>query len=113
MILLGLLNARLVRRIPVHRLLVLGLGSSTVAAVILVVVVADGLSVLAVLPPLFLRGGQPWPDLGQRDGARSEAGTRQPGRRLRCSAHACSAGGSWCPRSWLLVVKELRFQWRR
>ncbi len=54
MILLGLLNARLVRRFPVHRLLVLGLGSSTVAAVILVVVVADGLSVLAVLPPLFL-----------------------------------------------------------
>jgi MFS transporter, DHA1 family, multidrug resistance protein len=54
MILLGLLNARLVRRFPVHRLLVLGLGSSTVAAVILVVVVAAGLSVLAVLPPLFL-----------------------------------------------------------
>jgi DHA1 family bicyclomycin/chloramphenicol resistance-like MFS transporter len=54
MILLGLLNARLVRRFPVHRLLVLGLGSSTVAAVILVVVVAGGLSVLAVLPPLFL-----------------------------------------------------------
>jgi DHA1 family bicyclomycin/chloramphenicol resistance-like MFS transporter len=54
MILLGLLNARLVRRFSVHRLLVLGLGSSTVAAVILVVVVADGLSVLAVLPPLFL-----------------------------------------------------------
>jgi DHA1 family bicyclomycin/chloramphenicol resistance-like MFS transporter len=54
MILLGLLNARLVRRFSVHRLLVLGLGSSTVAAVILVVVVADGLSVLAVLPALFL-----------------------------------------------------------
>jgi DHA1 family bicyclomycin/chloramphenicol resistance-like MFS transporter len=54
MILLGLLNARLVRRFPVHRLLVLGLGSSTVAAVILFVVVAGGLSVPAVLPPLFL-----------------------------------------------------------
>jgi len=54
MILLGLLNARLVRRLPVHRLLVLGLASSAVAAVILVVVVAGGCSVPAVLPPLFL-----------------------------------------------------------
>ena len=54
MIVLGLLNARLVRRFPVRRLLVIGLAASTVAAVILVVVVAAGLGVLAVLPPLFL-----------------------------------------------------------
>ena len=54
MIVLGLLNARLVRRFPVRRLLLIGLVASTVAAVILVVVVAGGLGVLAVLPPLFL-----------------------------------------------------------
>ena len=54
MIVLGLLNARLVRRFPVRRLLLIGLGASTTAAVILVVVVAGGLGLLAVLPPLFL-----------------------------------------------------------
>jgi MFS transporter, DHA1 family, multidrug resistance protein len=54
MILLGLLNARLVRRFPIRRLLVLGLAASTVAAVVLVVMVACGLGVLAVLAPLFL-----------------------------------------------------------
>jgi MFS transporter, DHA1 family, multidrug resistance protein len=54
MILLGFLNARLVRRFPVHRLLVIGLLGSTVAAAILVVMVAGGLGVFAVLPPLFL-----------------------------------------------------------
>jgi MFS transporter, DHA1 family, multidrug resistance protein len=54
MIVLGLLNARLVRLIPVRRLLLVGLAASAVAAVILVVVVAAGLGVLAVLPPLFL-----------------------------------------------------------
>ncbi len=54
MIVLGLLNARLVRRFPVRRLLLIGLVASTVAAAILVVVVAGGLGVLAVLPPLFL-----------------------------------------------------------
>ena len=54
MIVLGLLNARLVRRFPVRRLLLIGLVASTAAAVILVVVVAGGLGLLAVLPPLFL-----------------------------------------------------------
>ncbi len=55
MIVLGLLNARLVRRYPVRSLLVIGLVASTVAAAILLVVVAGaGLGLLAVLPPLFL-----------------------------------------------------------
>src|SRR5688572_27620230 len=56
MILLGLLNARLVRRFPVRRLLVLGLIGSSAAAVVLVLVVTAGtsLGLLAVLPPLFL-----------------------------------------------------------
>jgi MFS transporter, DHA1 family, multidrug resistance protein len=56
MIALGLLNARLVRRFPTRRLLMAGLVGSSVAAVVLVVVVTAGssLGVLAVLPPLFL-----------------------------------------------------------
>jgi DHA1 family bicyclomycin/chloramphenicol resistance-like MFS transporter len=56
MVLLGLLNARLVRRFPVRRLLLVGLAASSLAAVVLVLVVTagDGLGVLAVLPPLFL-----------------------------------------------------------
>jgi DHA1 family bicyclomycin/chloramphenicol resistance-like MFS transporter len=56
MIVLGLLNARLVRRFPARRLLLAGLVGSTVAAVVLAVVVTAGgsLGVLAVLPPLFL-----------------------------------------------------------
>ena len=54
MIVLGLLNARLVRRFPVRRLLVVGLASSTVAAVVLVVAVLAGSSLVAVLAPLFV-----------------------------------------------------------
>jgi MFS transporter, DHA1 family, multidrug resistance protein len=56
MIALGLLNARLVRRLPVRRLLVLGLVGSSAAAAVLVLVVTAGasLGLLAVLPPLFL-----------------------------------------------------------
>jgi DHA1 family bicyclomycin/chloramphenicol resistance-like MFS transporter len=56
MIVLGLLNARLVRRFPTRRLLVAGLLGSSAAAVVLVVVVTAGasLGVPAVLPPLFL-----------------------------------------------------------
>jgi DHA1 family bicyclomycin/chloramphenicol resistance-like MFS transporter len=54
MIGLGLLNARLVRRWPVRSLLLVGLVASTVAAVILVVVVAGAGTLLAVLVPLFL-----------------------------------------------------------
>jgi MFS transporter, DHA1 family, multidrug resistance protein len=56
MIALGLLNARLVRRFPVRRLLVLGLAGSSAAAAVLVLVVTAGasLGLLAVLPPLFL-----------------------------------------------------------
>jgi MFS transporter, DHA1 family, multidrug resistance protein len=54
MILLGLLNACPVSRFAVRRLLVLSLAASTVAAVIMVVMVACGLGVLAVLAPLFL-----------------------------------------------------------
>lgn len=56
MIVLGLLNARLVRRHPTRRLLMVGLVGSSVAAVVLAVVVTAGasLGVVAVLPPLFL-----------------------------------------------------------
>jgi MFS transporter, DHA1 family, multidrug resistance protein len=56
MVLLGLLNARLVRRFEVRRLLVVGLIGSTVAgAALLLAVAADGpLGLLAVLPPLFV-----------------------------------------------------------
>ncbi len=56
MVAIGLINARLVRRFAVRRLLVAGLVGSSAAAVVLVVVVTAGagLGVLAVLPPLFL-----------------------------------------------------------
>lgn len=55
MVLLGLWNARLVRKHSVRRLLIVGLaGSSVAAAVLLIVVCAPTLSVLAVLPPLFI-----------------------------------------------------------
>ena len=55
MVALGLLNARLVRRIAVRRLLVVGLAVSTLAAVALVVVVAGtGAGLLVVLPLLFV-----------------------------------------------------------
>ena len=54
MIVLGLLNARLVRRFPVRRLLVVGLAASTVAAAVLLIVVLTGASLVAVLAPLFV-----------------------------------------------------------
>lgn len=56
MVVIGLLNARLVRRFAVRHLLVAGLLVSSAAAVVLVVVVTAGagLGVLAVLPPLLL-----------------------------------------------------------
>jgi DHA1 family bicyclomycin/chloramphenicol resistance-like MFS transporter len=58
MIVLGLVNARLVRRIPVRRLLMVGLVASSVAGVALLLVLGtplgDGLGVVAVLIPLFL-----------------------------------------------------------
>jgi len=54
MVVLGLLNARLVARCPVRRLLVVGLAASTVAAVVLVLGAAVGAGVLAVLVPLFV-----------------------------------------------------------
>jgi MFS transporter, DHA1 family, multidrug resistance protein len=56
MVVLGLLNARLVRRFEVRRLLVVGLIGSSVAAAVLVLAVTVGgtLSLLAVLPPLFV-----------------------------------------------------------
>ena len=53
-IVLGLLNARLVRRFPVRRLLVVGLAASTVAAAVLLVAVLTGASLVAVLAPLFV-----------------------------------------------------------
>jgi DHA1 family bicyclomycin/chloramphenicol resistance-like MFS transporter len=56
MVVVGLVNARLLRRFAVRRLLVAGLLTSSAAAVVLVVVVTAGagLGVLALLPPLFL-----------------------------------------------------------
>src|SRR3954447_15932877 len=56
MVVFGLLNARLVRRFEVRRLLVIGLVGSSVAAAVLVLAVTAGapLSLLAVLPPLFV-----------------------------------------------------------
>jgi MFS transporter, DHA1 family, multidrug resistance protein len=56
MVVLGLVNARLVARFAVRRLLVLGLAVSSAAAVVLVIGVTAGapLGLLAVLPPLFV-----------------------------------------------------------
>lgn len=56
MVAIGLLNARLVRRFPVRRLLVVGLAASSVAALVLVLAVTAGapLGLVAVLPPLFI-----------------------------------------------------------
>jgi DHA1 family bicyclomycin/chloramphenicol resistance-like MFS transporter len=54
MIVLGLLNARLVRRFPVRRLLVVGLAAATAAAAVLLVAVLTGASLVAVLAPLFV-----------------------------------------------------------
>src|SRR3954468_1728379 len=56
MVVFGLVNARLVGRFPVRRLLVAGRLASSVAAGVLVLVVTagSGLGVLAVLPPLFV-----------------------------------------------------------
>lgn len=54
MIVLGLVNARLVRRFPVRGLLLVGLVASTVAAALLVGAVLAGLPLVAVLAPLFV-----------------------------------------------------------
>lgn len=55
MIVLGLLNARWVRRYAVRKLLLVGLIGSTVAAAVLLFVVAGtSLGLVAVLPPLFV-----------------------------------------------------------
>jgi DHA1 family bicyclomycin/chloramphenicol resistance-like MFS transporter len=55
LVVLGLLNARLVRRFPVRALLLAGLVAAAVAAVVLLgVVIAGSTSLVAVLIPLFL-----------------------------------------------------------
>jgi DHA1 family bicyclomycin/chloramphenicol resistance-like MFS transporter len=54
MIVLGLLNARLVRRIPVRTLLMLGLIVSSIAAAALLIVSGTTLGAFAVLIPLFV-----------------------------------------------------------
>ena len=55
MIVLGLLNARLVRRFAVRTLLLVGLvGSSGAALVLLAVVAGTSWGLIAVLPPLFV-----------------------------------------------------------
>jgi MFS transporter, DHA1 family, multidrug resistance protein len=55
MIVLGLLNARLVRRFAVRTLLLVGLVGSSVAALVLLAVVAGtSWGLIAVLPPLFV-----------------------------------------------------------
>ena len=50
----GLLNARLVRRYPVRRILVVGLAASTVAGGLLIAAVLGGGGLVAVLAPLFV-----------------------------------------------------------
>ena len=75
-IVLGLLNARLVKRYPVHRLLVVGLLGSTVAAVLLLVTVAAGAGLVAVLLPLFVVVASRGPGVRQRDRARHRAVVR-------------------------------------
>ena len=55
MVAFGLLNARMVRRYPVRRLLLIGLAGSSVAALVLLVAVAQpGWGLIAFLVPLFL-----------------------------------------------------------
>src|SRR6478752_5293073 len=54
MIVLGLVNARLVRRFPVRGLLLVGLGSSTLAAALLLGAVLSGSGLIVVLAPLFV-----------------------------------------------------------
>lgn len=54
MILLGLINARLVRQVAVRRLLLVGLVGSTVAAALLLGAVLSGLGLVAILVPLFV-----------------------------------------------------------
>ena len=51
---LGLLNARLVKRFPVRRILVVGLVGSTVAAALLLAAVDAGAGLDVVLAPLFV-----------------------------------------------------------
>ena len=53
-IVLGLLNARLVKRFPVRRILVVGLVGSTVAAALLLAAVVAGARPVVVLAPLFV-----------------------------------------------------------
>jgi DHA1 family bicyclomycin/chloramphenicol resistance-like MFS transporter len=54
MIALGLLNARLVRRFAVRNLLLIGLISSSAAAVVLAIVAGAALGVIAFLVPMFV-----------------------------------------------------------
>src|SRR6476660_5722825 len=54
MIVLGLLNARLVKRFAVRNLLIVGLIASSAAAVVLVLVAGTSLGVIAMLLPLFV-----------------------------------------------------------
>ena len=54
MIVLGLVNARLVKRFAVRTLLIAGLVSSSAAAVVLVLVAGASLGVIAILLPLFV-----------------------------------------------------------
>ena len=54
MIALGLINARLVRRFAVRRLLLVGLASSSVAAVLLVVAAGASWGMIPVLATLFV-----------------------------------------------------------
>jgi DHA1 family bicyclomycin/chloramphenicol resistance-like MFS transporter len=95
MVVLGLLNARLVRRFAVRRLLIIGLMASTLAAVVLLVLVGTTTAgTIAVLAPLFV--------VVATRGLVSANATvlalqrpRPRERRPRCSAHACSPAGSW------------------
>jgi DHA1 family bicyclomycin/chloramphenicol resistance-like MFS transporter len=115
MILLGLLNARLVRRIAVRRLLMIGLVGSSLAAVVLLIVVGTpvgaSLGAIGVLLPLFVvvatRG---W---SRRTQPCSACSAHRPQAQLPPSwGRACSVAESWSPRCSQLAAMEPRSRCR-
>ena len=113
MIVLGLLNARLVRRFPVRGLLMVGLAGSSVAAVVAAGHRAGaGLGLVAVLVPLFLvvatRGlvSANATVLGVQRAPAAGVGLR------RARGAACSAAASWSPRCWRSAARAPRCRWR-
>ena len=113
MIVLGLLNARLVRRFPVRSLLLVGLVASTVAAVVLFVVVA-GTGWACSQSCRRCSWWSPAAGWSRPTPPCSESsGHRPPVRPPPCSGRACSAAASWCPRCWPSAVRDQRSRWPR